>query len=124
METGGLLRPQIYEDATGIVNDHGAPWRAHISGAAFAGAVSYTAVSITKSASSRCTFLPIKGTSQVTFKSRRGTEPTLPMPMLVANGHRLFYRGEDTIEGITKYCWSEGNKCGKLLLRAMLVWMT
>ena len=32
--------------------------------------------------------LPIKGTAQVTFKVVAGTEPTLSMPMLVANGHR------------------------------------
>ena len=40
---------------------------------------------------------PIKGTVQETFKVVDGTEPTLSMPMLVANGHRLVYRGEDTI---------------------------
>ena len=40
---------------------------------------------------------PIKGTAQVTFKVVAGTEPTLSMPMLVANGHRLVYRGEDTM---------------------------
>ena len=30
---------------------------------------------------------PIKGTAQVTFKVLDGTEPTLSMPMLVANGN-------------------------------------
>ena len=40
---------------------------------------------------------PIKGTAQVTFKVVDGTEPTWSMPMLVANGHRLVYRGEDTM---------------------------
>ena len=41
---------------------------------------------------------PIKGTAQVvTFKVVDGTEPTLSRPMLVANGHRLVYRGEDTM---------------------------
>ena len=40
---------------------------------------------------------PIKGTAQVTFKVVAGTEPTLSMPMLVANGHRLVFRGEDTM---------------------------
>ena len=39
----------------------------------------------------------IKGTAQVTFKVVDGTEPTLSMPMLVATGHRLVYRGEDTM---------------------------
>ena len=34
---------------------------------------------------------------QVTFKVVAGTEPTLSMPMLVANGHRLVFRGEDTM---------------------------
>ena len=40
---------------------------------------------------------PIKGMAQVTFKVVDVTEPTLSMPMLVANGHRLAYRGEDTM---------------------------
>ena len=40
---------------------------------------------------------PIKGTAQVTFKVVDGTEPTLSMPMLVANGLRLVYKGEDTM---------------------------
>ena len=40
---------------------------------------------------------PIKGTAQVTFKFVDGTEPTLSMPMLVANCHRLVFRGEDTM---------------------------
>ena len=40
---------------------------------------------------------PIKGTAQVTFKVVDGTEPTLSMPMLVANGNRLVYGGEDTM---------------------------
>ena len=40
---------------------------------------------------------PIKGTAQVKFKVLDGTEPTLSMPMLVANGNRLVYRGEDTM---------------------------
>ena len=40
---------------------------------------------------------PIKGTAQVTFKVVDDTEPTLSMQMLVANGHRLVYRGEDTM---------------------------
>ena len=31
---------------------------------------------------------PIMGTAQVIFKVVNGTEPTLSMPMLVANGHR------------------------------------
>ena len=33
----------------------------------------------------------------MTFKVVAGTEPTLSMPMLVANGHRLVKRGEDTM---------------------------
>ena len=40
---------------------------------------------------------PNKGTAQVTFKVVDGTETTLSMPMLVANGHRLVFRGEDTM---------------------------
>ena len=40
---------------------------------------------------------PIKGTAQVTFKVVGGTEPTLSMPMLVANGHRLENKVEDTM---------------------------
>ena len=37
---------------------------------------------------------PIKGTAQVKFKVVDGTEPTLFMTMLVANGHRVILRGE------------------------------
>ena len=40
---------------------------------------------------------PINSIAQVTFKVVDGTEPTLAMPMLVANAHRLVYRGEDTM---------------------------
>ena len=40
---------------------------------------------------------PIKGTAQVTFEVVAGTEPTLSIPMLVVNGHRLVFRGEDTM---------------------------
>ena len=35
---------------------------------------------------------PIKGTAQVKFKVLDGTEPTLAMPMLVANGNRAVDR--------------------------------
>ena len=41
--------------------------------------------------------LPIQVTGQVTFKVVDGTEPILSMPVLVANGHRLVNRGEDTM---------------------------
>ena len=34
---------------------------------------------------------PIKDTAQVTFQVVARTEPTLSMPMLVDNGHRLVY---------------------------------
>ena len=37
---------------------------------------------------------PTKGTARVKFKVLDGTEPTLSMPMLVANGNRLILRGE------------------------------
>ena len=37
---------------------------------------------------------PIKGTPRVKFKVLDGTEPTLSMPMLVANGNRVILRGE------------------------------
>ena len=40
---------------------------------------------------------PIKETAQVTLKVVDGTEPTLSMPMLVANGNRVVYRGEGTM---------------------------
>ena len=36
----------------------------------------------------------IKGTAQVKFKVLDGTEPTLSMPMLVANGNRVILSGE------------------------------
>ena len=41
--------------------------------------------------------LLIKGIAQVTFKVVDGTEPTLSMPMLVANVNRLVFREEDTM---------------------------
>ena len=40
---------------------------------------------------------PIKGTAQVTFEVVDGTEPTLSMPMLEANGNREAYSGEDAM---------------------------
>ena len=40
---------------------------------------------------------PIKGPAQVTFTVVDGTEPALSIPMQVANGHRLVFRGEDTM---------------------------
>ena len=56
---------------------------------------------------------PIKGTAQVTFEVVDGTEPTLSMPMLVANGNREAYRGEDamsiTAEGETAPLTSDGD---------------
>ena len=56
---------------------------------------------------------PIKGTAQVKFKVLDGTEPTLSMPMLVANGNRVAYRGEDammiTAEGETAPLTSDGD---------------
>ena len=39
--------------------------------------------------------LPIKGTAQVKFKVVDGTEPTLSMTMLVVNGNKLVFRGEN-----------------------------
>ena len=69
------------------MNDHRAPWRAPISGTASADSVSYDD-------HEECVVAmhihPIKGTAQVTLKVDDGTEPTLSMPMLVANGHRLY----------------------------------
>ena len=48
---------------------------------------------------------PIKGTPQVTFKILDGTKPTLSMPMLVANGNKVVFRGEGakliTAKGVT-----------------------
>ena len=40
---------------------------------------------------------PIKGTAQVEFKVAEGTEPTLSIPMLVANGNRVVHCGEDVM---------------------------
>ena len=40
---------------------------------------------------------PIKGTAQVKFKVVDGTSPTLSMPMLVANGNRVVFTGEDAL---------------------------
>ena len=41
---------------------------------------------------------PIKGTAKVKFKVLDGTEPILSMPMLVANGNKVVFRGEDDID--------------------------
>ena len=41
--------------------------------------------------------LPIKGTGQVKLKVLDGTEPTLSMPMLLANGNKVVFRGEDAM---------------------------
>ena len=41
--------------------------------------------------------LPIKGAAQVKFKVFDGTERILSMPMLVANGNRVDFRGEDAM---------------------------
>ena len=38
---------------------------------------------------------PIKGIAQVKFKVVDETEPTLSMTMLVANGNKLVFRGEN-----------------------------
>ena len=97
LEPAGLLRPQIY-DANAIVCER--------LQSAMESAYSWNCVG-------RCSQLhshddceecvvemhipPIKGTAHVTFKVVAGTEPTLSMPILVANGHRLVYRGEDTV---------------------------
>ena len=56
---------------------------------------------------------PIKGTAQVTFKILHGTKPTLSMPMLVANGNKVAFRGEGaeliTAKGETAPVTSEGD---------------
>ena len=56
---------------------------------------------------------PIKGTAQVKFKVVDETEPTLSIPMLVANGYGVVYRGEDamliTAEGETAPLTSVGD---------------
>ena len=40
---------------------------------------------------------PIKGTAQATFRVLNGTEAILSMPMLVANGNKVVFRGEDAM---------------------------
>ena len=40
---------------------------------------------------------PIMGTAEVKFKVLDGTEPILSVPMLVANGNRVVFRGEDAM---------------------------
>ena len=51
--------------------------------------------------------------NQVKFKVLDGTEPTLSMPMLVANGNKVVYRGEDamliTAKGETAPLTSDGD---------------
>ena len=55
--------------------------------------------------------LPIKGTAQVTFKVVDGTEPTLSMPMLEANGNREAYSGEDAMSITAAPLTSDGDDC-------------
>ena len=52
---------------------------------------------------------PIKGTAQVTFKVVDGTEPTLSMPMLEANGNREAYSGEDAMSSTAAPLTSDGD---------------
>ena len=56
---------------------------------------------------------PIKGTARLKFKVLDGTEPTLSMPMLVANGNKVVFRGEEakliTAKGETAPLKSEGD---------------
>ena len=40
---------------------------------------------------------PIKGIAQVKFKVVEGTEPTLSIPMLVANGNSVVFGGNDVM---------------------------
>ena len=60
-----------------------------------------------------CTFFRSRGTAQVTFKIIDGTKPTLSMPMLVANGNKVVFRGEDakliTAKGETAPLTREGD---------------
>ena len=68
---------------------------------------------IMESASSRCTYLRSRAQPQVKLKVLDGTEPTLSVPMLVANGNRVVFRGEDamliTAEGETAPLTSVGD---------------
>ena len=56
---------------------------------------------------------PIRSRAQVTFKILDGTELILSMPMLVANGNRVVFRGEDamliTAKGETAPLINAGN---------------
>ena len=72
-----------------------------MSGTALAVAVSYTVMTITKECVVAMHIPPIKGTARVTFKVVDGTEPTLSMPMLVANGQQIgiWRRGYDAEHG-------------------------
>ena len=51
--------------------------------------------------------------NQVKFKVLDGTEPTVSMPMLVANGNKVVFRGEDamliTAKGETAPLTSDGD---------------
>ena len=70
-----------------------APWRAHESRTALADAVNHT-VNMSMESASLMHVPPIKCTAQVKFKVLEGTEPTLSMPMLVANGNKVVFGGE------------------------------
>ena len=57
---------------------------------------------------------PIKGTAQLKFKVVGGTEPTLSMTMLMANGNKLVFRGENatliSAKGETAPLTSDGRR--------------
>ena len=72
-----------------------APWRAHTSRTALADAVNHTVNDDYGECVVAMHVPPIEGTAQVKFKVLDATEPTLSMPMLVANGNKVVFGGED-----------------------------
>ena len=115
VEIAGSLKPQIHKGFTER------PVRRN-SGSAMESAYVRNCVGRCSQLHSECDYEecvvaihvpPIKVTAQVKFKVLDGTEPTLSMPMLVANGNRVVPRGEDaaliTAKGETAPLMNAGN---------------
>ena len=106
VETAGLSKTQIHK------GDTERPVRRN-SGSAMESAYVKNCVGRYSQSHSDDDVPPIQGTAQVKFKVLDGTEPTLSMPMLVANGDGVVYRGEDamliTAEGETAPLMNAGD---------------
>ena len=96
VETAGSSKPQIHN------GDTERPVRRN-SGSAMESAYVKTCVGRCSQSHSEFDYdecvvaIHVLRTAQVKFKVLEGTEPTLSMPMLVANGNRVVFSGEDAM---------------------------